>query len=125
MVRITVEDSGIGIPIESRQQLFKQFSQVQRMTVGGSGLGLYSLSKRSEAIGGSCGVDCRSDGKQGSSFWFEFPYRPDTLMDSEQVSVIQCYHNIEIILTAIFTYFGSIISSPIPIFHPLRPLTTR
>ena len=83
VVRITVEDHGIGIPAESRSQLFKQFSQVQRMTVGGSGLGLYSLSKRSEAIGGSCGVNDRSDGQQGSAFWFEFPFRADIVMECE------------------------------------------
>jgi CheY-like chemotaxis protein len=74
-VRITVEDNGVGIEAEARPKLFEQMSQVQRMTVGGSGLGLYSLSKRSEAIGGSCGVDDRSDGKHGASFWFEIPHQ--------------------------------------------------
>ena len=40
-------------------------------------LGLYSLSKRIEALGGEYGVCDRSDGNQGSMFWFTFPYRPD------------------------------------------------
>ena len=31
-----------------------------------------------EALGGDCGVRGRSDGTQGSVFWFSFPYRPDT-----------------------------------------------
>lgn len=30
-----------------------------------------------EALKGSCGMRQRSDGKEGSVFWFCFPYRPD------------------------------------------------
>ena len=78
MIRITVEDNGVGIHVDARPKLFEQISQVQRLSVGGSGLGLYSLSKRSQAIGGSCGEDDRIDGQQGSSFWFELPYHAAT-----------------------------------------------
>ena len=76
MIMLSVEDSGIGITEEARKHLFQPFKQAQRMA-GGTGLGLYSLSKRIEALGGSNGVSDRSDGKQGSMFWFTFPYRPD------------------------------------------------
>ena len=76
MLRITVEDNGIGIDVDVRLKLFQQISQVQRLSVGGAGLGLYSLSKRSQAIGGSCGEDGRVNGQPGSSFWFEFPFLP-------------------------------------------------
>ena len=38
---------------------------------------MFSLAKRIEALGGACGVRDRRDGKQGSVFWFTFPYRPD------------------------------------------------
>ena len=64
------------MPEEMRETLFQPFRQAQRMT-GGTGLGLYSLFKRVEALGGDCGVKARSDGTSGSSFWFSFPYRPD------------------------------------------------
>ncbi len=50
--------------------LFTQF-------LGGTGLGLFSLSKRLDALGGNYGVMKRRDGAQGSIFWFEFPYKPD------------------------------------------------
>lgn len=30
-----------------------------------------------KSIGGSCGVDSRRDGGQGSLFWFRIPYKPD------------------------------------------------
>eukprot|EP01039_Chlorochromonas_danica_P009203 gene9203-10163_t len=71
-----VEDEGIGVSEEARHRLFNPFQQTQRLA-GGTGLGLYSLAKRCEAIKGHCGVSGRKDGKSGSCFWFSVPYRPD------------------------------------------------
>ena len=88
MVMISVEDTGIGISYESRKNLFQPFKQAQRMA-GGTGLGLYSLSKRIEALGGMAGVTSRSDNKQGSMFWFTFPYRPD-----EQAALVDVHVDI-------------------------------
>jgi signal transduction histidine kinase len=51
MVLVTVEDYGIGISKKMRKDLFQPFKQAQRMA-GGTGLGLYSLLKRVEALGG-------------------------------------------------------------------------
>jgi hypothetical protein len=81
MVHVRVEDTGIGISEEKRNELFQPFKQAQRHA-GGTGLGLFSLSKRIEALGGAVGVEPRSDNKQGSMFWFTFPYRPclDTII---------------------------------------------
>ena len=73
-IRIMVEDMGIGIAAESKPLLFRKFAKLQKMASGSTGLGLYSLSKRCEAMQGSCGVSDRSDGNRGSVFWFEFPY---------------------------------------------------
>mmetsp|Transcript_29043 Transcript_29043/g.27831 ORF Transcript_29043/g.27831 Transcript_29043/m.27831 type:complete len:1116 (+) Transcript_29043:177-3524(+) len=83
MIKITVIDKGIGISKDARKGLFQPFKQAQRMT-GGTGLGLYSLSKRVEALGGRRGAEPRKDG-EGSAFWFTFPYRPDHLMQSFEV----------------------------------------
>ena len=74
---VAIEDHGVGVPEELRESIFQPFRQAQRHT-GGTGLGLYSLFKRMEALGGDCGVRARSDGQAGSVFWFSFPYRPDT-----------------------------------------------
>ena len=76
MIKISVEDSGIGIPEEDRVELFQPFKQVQRLA-GGTGLGLFSLSTRVAALNGSRGMSSRKDGKQGSVFWFSIPYLPD------------------------------------------------
>lgn len=49
---------------------------------GGTGIGLFSLSKRIEALNGSYGVGGRKDGHQGSVFWFAIPYRQDCIDSS-------------------------------------------
>jgi CheY-like chemotaxis protein len=80
MVMVMVEDTGIGISDENKVVLFQPFQQAQR-SAGGTGLGLFSLAGRIRALEGTCGVRDRDDGKQGSVFWFTFPYRPDELSD--------------------------------------------
>ena len=85
MIIIAIEDEGIGIPEEARSHLFLPFKQVQRLA-GGTGLGLYSLSNRIRALKGTRGIRSRSDGKQGSVFWFGIPYRPDLEYSSGNTS---------------------------------------
>ena len=80
-LRFEVEDTGIGVPIEMQKKLFRPFKQTQRLA-GGTGLGLYSLAKRIEAIHGKYGVRSRKDGLKGSVFWFSIPYRPDEVTAS-------------------------------------------
>jgi signal transduction histidine kinase/CheY-like chemotaxis protein len=75
-LRIEVEDTGIGLSAEVMESLFSPFKQAQRLA-GGTGLGLYSLAKRIEALNGHYGVSNRKDGMPGSLFWFTIPYRPD------------------------------------------------
>ena len=75
-IRFEIEDTGIGMTEEAMASLFNPFKQTQRLA-GGTGLGLYSLAKRLEALHGFYGVMKRRDGKQGSLFWFAIPYRPD------------------------------------------------
>ena len=75
-LRFEVQDTGIGLSDEAMQSLFNPFKQAQRLA-GGTGLGLFSLAKRVEALQGTYGVMRRPDGEQGSLFWFTIPYRPD------------------------------------------------
>ncbi|NWH05154.1 PAS domain-containing hybrid sensor histidine kinase/response regulator [Desulfobacter latus] len=74
-VRITVKDTGIGIPSNRREQLFLAFSQVDASTTrkyGGTGLGLAISKRLVEMMGGDIQVD--SVVNQGSSFHFTAVY---------------------------------------------------
>eukprot|EP00981_Chlorochromonas_danica_P000884 scaffold212_cov174-Ochromonas_danica.AAC.10 len=75
---IEVEDHGIGLSEDAMSNLFSPFKQAQRLA-GGTGLGLYSLARRVEALNGFYGVSNRRDGGQGCLFWFSIPYRPDCI----------------------------------------------
>ena len=73
-VLFEVSDCGIGLP-NNVSNLFGSFQQLQKKA-GGTGLGLYSMAKRLDALGGFYGAENRRDEEQGSVFWFAFPYRP-------------------------------------------------
>jgi two-component system, sensor histidine kinase and response regulator len=69
-LRIEVTDTGIGIPADRLDRLFKTFSQIDSSTTrhyGGSGLGLSIVKRLAELMGGEVGV--RSELGQGSCFW--------------------------------------------------------
>lgn len=71
--RISVQDTGIGIPSEDVSHLFQKFYRVDSSDtreIGGTGLGLYLIRRLTEEMGGKVGVE--SDYGHGSHFWVEF-----------------------------------------------------
>ncbi|MDR3666124.1 MAG: response regulator [Ignavibacteriaceae bacterium] len=66
-----VKDTGIGIPAEKMDKLFKSFSQIDASTTrtyGGTGLGLVISKRLSEMMGGKIWVE--SELGKGASFFF-------------------------------------------------------
>ncbi len=80
-LRIEVADTGIGIPAERVDRLFKTFSQIDSSTTrhyGGTGLGLSIVKRLAELMGGDVGV--RSNTGQGSCFWVTLKIDPVLLL---------------------------------------------
>jgi PAS domain S-box-containing protein len=72
-VHVVVRDTGIGIPPDRMDRLFRSFSQVDASTTrkyGGTGLGLTISKRLSELMGGGMWVESEGVPGQGSIFHF-------------------------------------------------------
>jgi signal transduction histidine kinase len=72
MVRLTVQDNGIGVEPAYQKRIFQVFERLHGIeSYPGTGIGLAIVARACERLGGSCGMD--SNQGQGSQFWVEFP----------------------------------------------------
>lgn len=94
LLTISVRDTGIGIPADRMDRLFKSFSQVDASTTrryGGTGLGLVITKKLIELMGGEISV--ASTVGEGTTFTFTLPGEvapaPDRTSKAEQLKRIR------------------------------------
>jgi len=100
-IHMSVKDTGIGIPADRMDRLFKSFSQVDASTTrkyGGTGLGLTISKKLSEMMGGKMWVE--SEEGKGSTFHFtikaefvdtvkkEYMKDPSSILKNKNVLVV-------------------------------------
>lgn len=74
-IKVSIKDTGIGIPEESLGRIFERFYRVERgrsRDMGGTGLGLSIVKHIVEAHGGQVGY--KSELEKGSEFFFTLPF---------------------------------------------------
>ena len=85
-VRISVKDTGAGLPAEKLAQLFQPFNRLGQEAGGqeGTGIGLVVAKQLIELMGGVIGVE--STVGAGSVFWFDMvaAVEPQLVVDSSQ-----------------------------------------
>jgi signal transduction histidine kinase len=75
-LKVTVSDTGKGIPKEKLSSLFEPFTRVEKNSFGieGSGLGLFVVKGLVDLLGGTVEIETEED--QGTAITFTIPFEP-------------------------------------------------
>ncbi|HWP04823.1 MAG TPA: ATP-binding protein [Polyangiaceae bacterium] len=79
IIRVSMKDDGIGIPLDKHDRIFQPFQRAGQETgpIQGTGIGLSITKRLAELMGGTVGFESTQD--QGSTFWVDLPeHRVDT-----------------------------------------------
>jgi signal transduction histidine kinase len=96
LLKVTVCDTGIGIPLDAQQKIFDPFAQADgSMTrrFGGTGLGLAIVQRLVELMRGDIGVT--STPGQGSTFWFTIRLEKHGMIEAIGVASRQAQRGVE------------------------------
>ena len=94
-ILINVTDTGAGIAADDLQHIFQKFYRAdnsQTRTVGGTGLGLYLVKQRIEAMGGK--VWAESSFGEGSTFYVSLPRLTGEEYEKRMIAYQQNLNNI-------------------------------
>jgi len=83
VVRISVEDTGPGVPLEDRERIFERFARL-RQSRRGTGLGLAIVSEHVRAINGRVWAE-EGPGGSGARFVVELPVERAPLVAAESL----------------------------------------
>lgn len=84
LLRVEVQDFGLGIAADKVSDLFKDFSQIANPLTAaaqGTGLGLAICKRIVDGLGGKISVD--TEYGKGSTFWFEIPVEVVSMPSTE------------------------------------------
>lgn len=72
-LRISIEDTGIGIPLDNQEKLFEPFNRLgaEATEIEGTGIGLSIAKRLVELMAGEIGF--KSEVGAGSTFWIDIP----------------------------------------------------
>jgi signal transduction histidine kinase/ActR/RegA family two-component response regulator len=89
VIKMSVQDTGIGIPEEQQEQIFQPFTQIDASSTrkeGGTGLGLAIVRKLVNLMGGE--IRLKSNEREGSTFSFSLAF--DKARDEPDHAVASC-----------------------------------
>lgn len=84
-VHVSVQDTGIGMPREELTHVFQKFYRIDNSDtreIGGTGLGLYLVKKRTESMNGH--IEVTSEVGKGSTFTVSFPRMSDEVYKQQR-----------------------------------------